>query len=262
MAESRIREADVVALLAWSYIEQHAPPGGEEFDPHYGGSAARGALDAYVGRALGDDAVSVAREVVCDLPARALLEAGQRADLLVVGARGLGGFRGLLLGSVSQRCVHLATRPLVIVRADVGGRGRGRVVVGVDGTDASRAALRWAMEESRLRATALVVVHAWHEQMVGFESTGLAVDPTTWESSARALLDRMLGEVGGAEARGVQRSVVHSGAAEALVEASKTAELVVVGNRGHGAFSRLVVGSVAGQVAQHARCAVALIPAA
>jgi len=73
-------------------------------------------LAGAVERAVGaDPGVPIDLVTVCNLPARALLEQGAGADLLVVGARGLGGFRGLLLGSVSQQVVHHATCPVVIV---------------------------------------------------------------------------------------------------------------------------------------------------
>jgi nucleotide-binding universal stress UspA family protein len=77
-------------------------------------------LDAIVADVVGTGrAASVDRKVVNDLPARALLDASEGADQLAVGARGLDGFRGLLLGSVSQQCLHLATCPVAVVREGV-----------------------------------------------------------------------------------------------------------------------------------------------
>jgi nucleotide-binding universal stress UspA family protein len=253
--EGTIRRAEVVALLAWGYLDQHPPPGVEGFDPHYGADKARAALDAYVARALGAKTESVEQLAVCDLPARALLDTTGPHDLLVVGARGLGGFRGLLLGSVSQRCVHLARAPLVVVREGVPAERHDRIVVGVDGSDASRTALAWAVDEGRLRHSRVVVVHAWREYAIGREPIGLGIDPDVWETSARGLVDAMIDDDGMLE-----RVVVHGGAAAALVEASQTADLLVVGNHGHATFGGLLVGSVAQQVAHHARCPVALIP--
>ena len=90
------------------------------------------------------------------------------ADLLVVGARGMGGFRGLLLGSVSRRCAHLATVPLVIVRRMAGVQHRGRIVVGVDGSESSAGALRWARREAAVRGCRLSVLHAWQPQGLAF----------------------------------------------------------------------------------------------
>jgi nucleotide-binding universal stress UspA family protein len=113
--EARTRTATVTAVLVWDFLDQYHADGGRRFDPHYDEHAARRALDAVIDRALGDDGDDVVRQVVCDLPARGLLDAAADADLLVVGTRGLGGFRGLIMGSVSQRCLDDATCPVVVV---------------------------------------------------------------------------------------------------------------------------------------------------
>ena len=258
LSEGRIRDAEVVALLAWGYLDQHPAPGVEGFDPEYGAETAREALDAFVDRAVGESAASITRSVVCDLPARALLDAAQNSDLLVVGARGLGGFRGLLLGSVSQRCVHLATMPLVVVRTHVQGSAVGRIVVGVDGSEASGLALHWAVEEGRLRRSTVTVLHAWQ----GWLGPLGAADAATGEESARRLVDELIDGLDDEKPSSpIERVVVRGGAAEALVDASKTADLLVVGNHGRGELGGLLVGSVAQQVADHSQCPVALIPA-
>ena len=110
--EARLRGARLRAITVWSYMDQ---PAGT-FDPAYTEANARRELDTAIA-ALGDDAGGVEIEpvTVCDLPAHGLLEAAEDADLLVVGSRGHGGFRGLLLGSVSQQVAHHATVPVVIV---------------------------------------------------------------------------------------------------------------------------------------------------
>jgi nucleotide-binding universal stress UspA family protein len=112
--EARLRGARLRAVWVWSYLDQT----GEAFDPSYGEDDARRLLDEAVA-AAGVDAggLDVERRTVCDLPARGLLGAAGDADLLVVGARGMGGFRGLLLGSVSQQVAHHAPCPVVIVPA-------------------------------------------------------------------------------------------------------------------------------------------------
>ena len=110
--EARIRGARLRLVRAWSYVDQ--PEG--NFDPSYDEEAARRVVDESVS-SLGTDSagLEIERRVVCDLPARALLDAAADADLLVVGSRGLGGFQGLLLGSVSQQVAHHAPCPIVIV---------------------------------------------------------------------------------------------------------------------------------------------------
>ena len=103
-------------VLAHSYLDQHHPGGSTDFDPAYTDDDARAALDEVIGDVLpGDLDVTVEPVVVCDLPARALLDEAAGARMLVVGARGLGGFRGLLLGSVSQQVVAHSSCPVVVV---------------------------------------------------------------------------------------------------------------------------------------------------
>ncbi len=123
--EARLRGARLEAVLAWGLLDQPGVPGGTAFDPHFGDADARAFLEAAVERAIGDDpGVTVELVPVCDLPARALLERAVGADLLVVGARGLGGFRGLLLGSVSHQVVQHAPCPVAVVRARSEGGSR------------------------------------------------------------------------------------------------------------------------------------------
>jgi nucleotide-binding universal stress UspA family protein len=100
--------------MAWSLLDQMT---GAPFDPHYGEAGARAQLERIVDEVLGDHRPpsSVVR-VDNDLPARALLAAASGAWLVVVGDRGVGGFRGLLLGSVSNQVAHHAPCPVLIVR--------------------------------------------------------------------------------------------------------------------------------------------------
>jgi nucleotide-binding universal stress UspA family protein len=110
--EARVRQATLRAVAAWTYMDQ---PGGK-FDPKYCDDDARAELDTALAE-LGDviEGVNVERVTVNDLPARALLDQAREADLVVVGTRGRGGFRGLLLGSVSTQVVHHSPCPVVIV---------------------------------------------------------------------------------------------------------------------------------------------------
>jgi nucleotide-binding universal stress UspA family protein len=115
LQEGRIRSAGVRVLIAWTYLDQ--PTG--DFDARYGESDVRALLDQVLDEVGSDRTdVELERVVVCDLPARALLDAARGADLLVVGSRGVGGFKGLLLGSVSQQVVQHAPCPVVVVPGD------------------------------------------------------------------------------------------------------------------------------------------------
>ena len=106
----------VTAVLAWGFPDHHDGIVGEGFDRQHGEGAAKAALDADIERTLGPSGADVQRRTVCDFAARALLEAAADAALLVVGARGVGGSRELLLGAVSEHCLHYATCPVAIVR--------------------------------------------------------------------------------------------------------------------------------------------------
>jgi nucleotide-binding universal stress UspA family protein len=119
LAEARLRGADVRAVAAWhvpvaAYGDTFVPPDQAFVDRLESDArrAAERALEAADGLADGVDVETVVRE---GAPARILLDEAGDADLLVVGSRGLGGFRSLLLGSVSQQCAHHAPCPLVIV---------------------------------------------------------------------------------------------------------------------------------------------------
>ena len=142
--------------------------------------------------------------------------------------------------------------------------GRGRlVVVGVDGSEASSAALRWAADEARLRGATLKVVEAWHVPSVGYGAY-VALPPDSFEDWAKqtsASLEEQLTKVLGEEpGPSVVREVLEGPAAKAILEAATGAELVVVGSRGRGGFSGLLLGSVSAQVAHHARCPVTIVP--
>ena len=115
--EARTRGAQLEAVLAWGLLDQPGVPEEREFDPAFNEDRAKARLAEVVVQAVGNEpGVDISLRAMCDLPVRALLERSTGADLLVVGSRGLGGFRGLLLGSVSQQIAHHATCPIVIVR--------------------------------------------------------------------------------------------------------------------------------------------------
>jgi nucleotide-binding universal stress UspA family protein len=137
-----------------------------------------------------------------------------------------------------------------------------RIVVGIDGSEPSRRALRWAIEEARLRGADVEAVHAWTPPYVGgYPYTATVFDPVEYERAARQLLDDVVDE---ADAAGlsapIERLVIDGPAARGLLDAAKDAALVVVGSRGRGGFAGLLLGSTSQQVCHHATCPVVVIP--
>jgi nucleotide-binding universal stress UspA family protein len=142
----------------------------------------------------------------------------------------------------------------------------GRIVVGVDGSEPSTAALRWAIEEARLREARLVAVHAWT-----FVSTPSLGDPGLAPVAATTLMDDLTIEREGAEhvldealagvpeAADAERVVSEGSPGEVLVAAAEGADLVVVGSRGRGGLRSALLGSVSSHVAQHAACPVVIV---
>jgi len=134
-----------------------------------------------------------------------------------------------------------------------------RIVVGVDGSEAGREALRWAIDQARCRNAVVEAVHAWHQP--GLMSYGYLgqIDIEPFEEDARKVLDAA---VEGLDVAGVsvERRLIPGGAANVLLEEAKGAALLVVGSRGRGGFSGLLLGSVSQQAAHHAPCPVVIIP--
>lgn len=201
-------------------------------------------------------------------PAHELLEAARGARALVVGMRGRGGFADLVLGSVAAACIHHATAPVVLI----GDRhehlpGSGPIVVGIDGSDGARAALRWAADEAVRLGVRLVVVHGWDVPDVAPPGP-VAFGPTESEDFATTA-DRFLAEFveealaaddGSDQRPEIETRAVSEPAVEALVHQADDAALLVVGTRGRGGFTGLLLGSVSRQCAHHAPCPVAIVP--
>jgi len=194
-------------------------------------------------------------------PARALIRASAVADLVVVGARGHGGFKELLLGSVSQRTIQRAVCPVVVVRPvpDMinDAVAEPRIVVGIDGSSRSDRALRWALREAELRSASVEAIFACViAPMTGFMNSASA----GYETAGRPIIEAAI-----AQAAEWQPDVPFSAVTlldatvPALLAAGDGAGLLVVGSSGHSSHRHIVLGSVADQCTRHAGCAVAVV---
>jgi nucleotide-binding universal stress UspA family protein len=136
-----------------------------------------------------------------------------------------------------------------------------RIVVGVDGSPGSRLALERAIEEARAHGGRIEAVHAWHVPPLAVYPYGaLAFDPGAFEEGASATLDEVVDSTDTSGlAEPVERIVVCGTAARALLGAAKGADLLVVGSRGLGGFTGLVLGSVGEQCVRHAGCPVLVV---
>lgn len=134
------------------------------------------------------------------------------------------------------------------------------VIVGTDGSPNAKAALQWALDYARHNGTKLRVMHVWHYPYAASEAGAMAA-PTLreFEQIAAQALDASLE---GLDTTGVEleKCVRQGGAAEVLLAESETADLLVVGARGHGGFVGLVLGSVATHCARHARTPTVVVP--
>jgi nucleotide-binding universal stress UspA family protein len=134
------------------------------------------------------------------------------------------------------------------------------IVVGVDGSETSKRALAWAIEEAGLRGCKVRTVHAW-QYPVSDAWAGMPVNIyDELEEDAKRQLDSVVREVAGAQAAGIEQVVVVGAPSWVLVESARDAELLVVGSRGLGGFKGLLLGSVGQQVVHHAPCPVVVLP--
>lgn len=137
------------------------------------------------------------------------------------------------------------------------------IVVGVDGSDASIEALRFAMSEAQLRGVTVTAVSAWRVPALIYESawTATPVDVSVYPKMAEKTLAASI-EKAGAEVAGVSvRPFIREGQpADVLCDVAADADLLVVGSRGLGGFRGLLLGSVSQQCAHHAPCPVVILP--
>ncbi|MBP2703922.1 universal stress protein [Microbispora sp. RL4-1S] len=204
--------------------------------------------------------IDVTAELVEGHPVGALREQAAEAVELVVGSRGLGGFSGMLLGSVSARVAGSVPVPVVVVRP-VPTEARAEIAVGYDGSPGAETAMAYAVEEARLRECAVRAVYAWELPPQVYAPPGIAFDP---DEVRRAQRDYAMGRLAGwCERHGGDLKIeLDTPAAHPVIglcDASRRSRLLVVGSRGRGGVASALLGSVGRAVLHHAHCPVAVV---
>jgi nucleotide-binding universal stress UspA family protein len=136
-----------------------------------------------------------------------------------------------------------------------------RIVAGVDGSDSSLSALRWAIRQAGLTGAAVDAIAAWHYPVsgYGYVPVGTGEDFDFEAITKKVLADAISSSLEpGSDVR-VRSYVIEGNAAQVLIDASKGAELLVVGSRGHGGFTEALLGSVSQHCVHYAHCPVVVI---
>ncbi len=223
----------------------------------------RGEQIAAQGRELvANSGLEVSAEAVVGPAASALVEASERAELLVTGSHSKRGVAEILLGSTSSQVATHSKCPTVVVRPKP--VTYHRLGVAIDGSEPGQRALDFAFDEASRRGWKLLVIHAWDVHVVGFD-----VDASTYPKGGiidevKDAEDRLSSEVlAGHRDRYPDVEIeLHLGRGHAdnvVLEASDECDLLVVGSRGHGGFASLMLGSVSNRVLHHAQCSVAVV---
>ncbi|MQA79639.1 MAG: universal stress protein [Streptosporangiales bacterium] len=264
LAYLRGRPLRIVHAFVWPLMDVQLGP--SPYGPPDGGlaHAADGFVDAALTHArTASPGVGAWGEVVTGAAAPMLIAESRHADTVVVGNRGLGGFSGLLVGSVGVNIAAHASCPVVVVRPGTGaGPSAGRVVVGVDGSPESHLAISVAFEDASRRGVGLTAVHGWTTP--ASLGTGamlpLVFDPElVGQEESRMLAELLAGWCEKYPDVDVERRVRYTKPGKLLVEESRGACLVVVGSRGRGGFRGLLLGSVSQAVLHHAQCPVEIV---
>ncbi|MFI7065240.1 universal stress protein [Kribbella sp. NPDC050124] len=197
--------------------------------------------------------------------AGALIEETGNARLLVLGSRGLGGWSGLIVGSVAVQVTTHAHCPVVVIPPDLRPRAHEArtVVVGVDGSKSSAKAIDFAFDQAEALNARVLAVHAWSSPFRTYDDDGksmLEFDEDAVQESALVLVAEAVAGAA-ADHPGVEwdTRLVAGPPARAILHAAESAELAVAGSRGRGGFAGLLLGSVSQTVLHHAHCPVAIV---
>jgi nucleotide-binding universal stress UspA family protein len=193
-------------------------------------------------------------EVYFSATGPALFDLSTHAQMIVVGCRGHGRVERILLGSVSAGLIHHAHCPVAVIHDEISVASKPSklpVVVGIDGSPASELATAIAFDEASWRGVELIAVHAWADAHVS------DIPSIEWSAQQavgeEALSERLAGFRERYPDVAVRRKIVLDAPARHLLDEAESAQLLVVGSRGRGGFSGMLLGSVSTAVAQAAR---------
>lgn len=234
--------AGAVTPMGMAYI----PPSPQELQERAEGQLA--ALLATHQRANDLAAIQYQTIVADRSPGALLCDVARNADLLVIGSRGLGGFKGLILGSVGAHCAHASPSPVAIIPPgwNPAATTHGVTLVGVDGSANAAAAVRWADDWVPPGATVRIVC-AW-TYPVGYALGDLEIDDARLEAGCTETAETAAAQV---IAHETETRCVHDDARVALPAQAREADLLVIGARGTSGMARLLVGSVASSIIHH-----------
>jgi nucleotide-binding universal stress UspA family protein len=250
----------VVVTPAWGptpWLLSNAPlPVPAEEDPALG-EAGQKIIDEAIkiaeDSAQADVLIEIKSELYYSVPVSTLVNLSKQAHMVVVGCRGQNALTRVLLGSVSNGLLHHAHCPVAVIHDDVPAAPKPSnlpVVVGVDGSSASELATEIAFDEASRRGVDLIALHAYRDadlpQVLNVQWSGDNPIPP------QALADRLTGWLERYPAVTIHPRIVCDNPARHLIDASESAQLVVVGSRGRGGFAGMLLGSVSTAVAHAA----------
>lgn len=254
-----LRVVYAVRMSAFAYTSEYCPPESFFEGLETEGRRYLAAAETAVRREHPDLEVTV--ELLHAELALALIEQSATARLVVLGSRGLGGVSGMLAGSTAVTLVTHGRCPVAVIRGPEPQDAPptdGPVVVGVDGSPASEAAVALAFEEASLRNTELVAAHAWTDYSSDSTYAWASLVMVDWSrvqnEQAEMLAERLAGWQEKYPEVTVRRVVARDRPVRHLLEQASGAQLLVVGSRGRGGFTGMLLGSTSQALIHHAPC--------
>jgi len=264
--EAARRHAPLRIVNAWHEpsATMPGPMGGPHVDPEELRGGSLHLLErarSTVQRVVGED-LEITLQPVVGHAAEALVAASKDAGLLVVGQRGRGAVVGAVLGSVAASCARHSTVPVAIIGLEGPEGPPARLVVGLDTSEGSRRALRWALQESVLSGASVHAVHGWQISEPAPDDAGL-LDGPVFTGPTRSLLESIVADESRdrpASLAPVTLDAQSSNPGELLVDRAVGADLLVVGAREHRGLVQLLVGSVSQHCLHHSPCPLVIVP--